>query len=101
MLARRNLPDDPALCPQHRASCESSDLRDVLDPDGIDTHTLLLLYLLPETSRSDLGQEMLHAVEALSDVQSRLCVETASLPFEKERLAAVIESLSAMRFGCH
>ncbi len=101
MLARKNLPLDPSVSTRHRTLPECDDLHDALDPERIDTHTLLLLFLLPETGCTDIDPEMLRAVEVLSDVQSRLSCETASLPFEQERLAAVIESLSTMRFGCH
>ncbi len=101
MLARKDLPNDPALSPTGNARSETSEIHDLLDPAGIDTHTLLLLYLMPEANRPDIDDDTRHAVEVLSDVQNRLSGHTPAEPFDKEKLADVIESISDIRFGCH
>ncbi len=101
MRARKDLSSDPALSSGDRHPPGSPDLHAVLDPDGVDTHTLLLLFLLPEANRADIDPDTVHAVEVLSEVQTRLCRDTRVEPFEKEKLAGVLECLSEIRFGCH
>ena len=101
MLARKDLLNDPALSPELGGGPADIELHEVLNSDAIDTHTLLLLYLLPETNNPGIDAETVHAVEVLTDVQNRLCVGHGAAPFDEDKLAAVIESLSDIRFGWH
>lgn len=100
MRARKDLSNDPALSSGDHPP-GSVDLHAVLDPEGLDTHTLLLLFLLPEANRADIDADTMHAVEVLSEVQTRLFRDVRVEPFEQDKLAGVLESLSEIRFGCH
>ncbi len=101
MLVRKDLSNDPAVATAQPSKPELSDLHALLDSDSIETHTLLLLFLLPEANHSDVDSETTRAVDMLSVVQDRLSCKPRSEPLERDMLAEVIDSLADIRFGCH
>ena len=100
MLVRKDLSKDLAVSALQASKPELAGLQTLLGPDTIETHTLLLLFLLPEANHSDLDSETTRAVDVLSVVQDRLCCKPRSEPLEGDVLAETIESLAAIRFGC-
>ena len=81
------------------SSGDGSDLRSTLDPESVPTHALLLLYLMPVANQSDVDQTMIQAVEVLSDVQGRLSTPASEETLDKETIALIYSTVSAMRFG--
>ena len=100
MLIRNDLPNDPAVSANQPIKPDLSDLHDLLDSETLETHTLLLLFLLPEANHCGVESETTRAVDVLSLVQDRLCCKPRSEPLEGDMLAETIESLAAIRFGC-
>lgn len=78
---------------------ENPDLQSAIDAEELNTHALLLLYLMPVANRSDVDANTAQAVEVLSDVQSRLSMPSCEEPFSRDTLAMVYSRLSAIRFG--
>ncbi len=98
MLARKAFSDDPSphvVDAGRRGSC----LRSALDTEHVNTHALLLLYLMPVANGSDVDPNMVQAVEALSDVQNRLITPASAEPFNKDSLALIYSTVAAIRFG--
>ncbi len=98
MLARKAFSDDPAapvVDVDRRGSC----LRSALDTEHVNTHALLLLYLMPVANGSDVDPNTVQAVEALSDVQNRLITPASAEPFNKDSLALIYSTVAAIRFG--
>ncbi len=98
MLARKAFSDDPTAAVvdvDPGAPC----LRSALDAEHVNTHALLLLYLMPVANRSDVDPNTVQAVEALSDVQNRLITPTSTEPFNKDSLALIYSTVAAIRFG--
>ena len=81
------------------SSGDVSDLRSPLDPESVPTHALLLLYLMPVANQSDVDQTMIQAVEVLSDVQGRLSTPASEDSLDKETIALIYSTVSAIRFG--
>ena len=75
------------------------DLQCVMDAEELNTHALLLLYLMPVANSSDVDANTVQAVEVLSDVQTRLSTPSGDQPFSRDTLAMVYSRLAAIRFG--
>jgi hypothetical protein len=89
---------DPAAA-MTKTEPEFPDLQSAIDAEELNTHALLLLYLMPVANRSDVDPNTAQAVEVLSDVQSRLSMPSCEEPFSRDSLAMVYSRLSAIRFG--
>ncbi len=98
MLARKAFSDDPAA-PVVDVGGKGSCLRSALDAEHVNTHALLLLYLMPVANGSDVDPNTVQAVEALSDVQNRLVTPASAEPFNKDTLALMYSTVAAIRFG--
>ncbi len=98
MLARKAFSDDPSarvVDVGRGGSC----LRSALNAEHVNTHALLLLYLMPVANRSDVDPNTVQAVEALSDVQNRLITPGSAEPLNKDALALIYSTVAAIRFG--
>ena len=71
----------------------------MLNVDNLNTHALLLLYLMPVANQSDADAKTMGAVEVLSDVQCRLSADPDRGLFNKDTLALVYSSVASIRFG--